>query len=331
MEIGKLPNDVLEKIVISKIENKRDDVISRSGIGEDNAIIDFGDEVCVLSTDPITGATKDIGSLAVHISCNDVSTSGGEAVGVLITLLAPPTAKLEEIEEIMKDASRAAKEVNIEIVGGHTEITDAVNRIVVSSTVIGRQKKSKLPNKAAIAIGDKVLMTKSAAIEGTSILLKEGAEFFKKYLTREDIEIGRALDSQLSVVKEGQIAGDIGVRYMHDITEGGVLGAVWEGAKVANKGILIYEDKIPVMDITKNIAQILDIDPLRLISSGSMLIIVDGRREEELKLELLKNNIDVATIGEIIHEGIFIEKDSKRREILAPESDELYRALQLIY
>lgn len=330
MEIGKLPNDVLEKIVISNIENKRDDVISRSGIGEDNAIIDFGDEVCVLSTDPITGATKDIGSLAVHISCNDIATSGGEAIGVLITLLAPPTARLEEIEEIMQDASRAAKEVNIEIVGGHTEITDAVNRIVISTTVIGRQKKSRLPDRSKIDVGDKIIMTKSTGIEGTSILLKEGKEFFKKYLTDEEIKFGIDLDKKLSVIDEGRIAGDIGVRYMHDITEGGVLGAVWEGAKISSKGILIYEDSIPILDITKKISNILDINPLRLISSGSMLIIVDSKKSNLLMEKLLEKDIESSVIGEIIEEGIYMDQKGQRKTIEAPESDELYRAMKLI-
>ena len=149
MEIGKLPNDVLEKIIISNIKNKRKEVLVKAAVGEDNAIIDFGEEVCVMSTDPITGATKDIGKLAIHISCNDVASSGAEPIGVLLTILAPPGTSEEDIEKIMRDAGQASEEINIEIMGGHTEITDAVNRIIINTTVVGKQLKNKLFIKLA--------------------------------------------------------------------------------------------------------------------------------------------------------------------------------------
>ena len=113
MEIGKLPNDVLEKIVLSNIKNKREEVLVRAAVGEDNAIIDFENNLCVMSTDPITGATKDIGRLAVHISCNDVSTSGAEPIAVLMTILAPPNTTEKDIENIMKEAGEVAKEINV--------------------------------------------------------------------------------------------------------------------------------------------------------------------------------------------------------------------------
>src|SRR5690606_9176083 len=127
----------------------------------------------VLSTDPITGTTKDIGRLAIHISCNDVSTSGAEPIAVLMTILCPPGTSEKELEQIMKDASEAAAEVNVEIIGGHTEVTDSVNKVVVSTTVIGKQLKCKLQNYENIKVGDKVVITKYIGIEGTSIISKE--------------------------------------------------------------------------------------------------------------------------------------------------------------
>src|SRR5699024_8425506 len=112
MEIGKLPNDVLEKIVFDNIKNKREEVLVRSAVGEDNAIMDFGKDVCVLSTDPITGTAKDIGYLAIHISCNDVASSGAEPIGVLMTIMAPPSTTEDDINNIMKEAGIAASELN---------------------------------------------------------------------------------------------------------------------------------------------------------------------------------------------------------------------------
>jgi len=327
MEVGKLPNEILEKIVIANIKNKREEVLVRAAVGEDTAIIDFGEDVCVMSTDPITGATKDIGRLAVHISCNDVATSGAEPIGVLLTILAPPNTREEDLEEIMKDAGRASEEINVEIVGGHTEITDAVNRIVISTTVLGKQVREKLPNSKAIKDGDKVLITKYAGIEGTSIIAKELEVLLIDKIGKEKLDIAKNMDNMLSVVKEGRICGEIGVHYMHDITEGGVLGAVWEASKATGKGIRVIEELIPVKDVTREIADILGIDLYKLISSGSMLIIASEEKVLKIKQELEKVNIKSTVIGEIIDKGTIIEKNGRNYHIQSPASDELYKAL----
>lgn len=330
MEIGKLPNDVLEDIIISNIKNKRKEVLVRAAVGEDNAIIDFGEEVCVMSTDPITGATKDIGKLAIHISCNDVAASGAEPIGVLLTILAPPSTTEEDLERIMKDAGQASKEINIEIMGGHTEITDAVNRIIVNTTVVGKQLKSKLPSYKEIEIGDKVLITKYAAIEGTSIIAKELEDILIDKIGKDKLQIAKDMDSMLSVVKEGRACGELGVNYMHDITEGGIFGAIWEATKATGKGIKINENLIPVKDITKEIMDILEIDPYRLISSGSMLIIAKEEKLKSIYEELAKLDVKISIIGEIINDGVILEKDGQEFEIEPPASDELYKALSLI-
>ena len=329
MEIGKLPNDLLEEIVFKNIKNKRKEVLIGAAIGQDNAIIDFGDEICAISTDPITGTTNRIGKLAVYISCNDVSSSGAEPIGVLLTIMAPPDTTVQDIETIMKDAGEASKELNVEIIGGHTEITDAVNRIVVSSTVIGKQKKENMIDAKKAKVGDKILMTKYAGIEGTTILAKELKNYLLDKMDEKKIEEARNMYKHISVMKEGIICGKIGVKYMHDITEGGVLGAVWEAALAIGKGVKVYEDKIPMKEVTKEIASILNIDPYRLISSGSLIIIADKDKVEMLKDGLDSEGIKVTEIGEVIEEGIYLQKQDRIEEIAPPSSDELYKALSI--
>lgn len=328
MEIGKLPNDILEKIVLSNIKTKRKEVLVGAAVGKDSAVIDFDKEVCVLSTDPITGATKGLGRLAIHISCNDIATNGAEPVGVLMTILVPPSATENDIDTIMKDAEKAASEINVQIIGGHTEITDAVNRIVISTTVIGKQRKDTLPDISKIKTGDKILITKYAAIEGTSIIANELEEELIQKLGKEKLDIAKSMDSMLSVVKEGIICGEIGVRYMHDITEGGIYGAVWEASKAINKGVKIYENLIPVKEVTKEIADILDIDLYRLISSGSMLIIAENDKTPIIEKELNKHGIKSTIIGEVIEKDIILEKNGELFNIDPPSSDELYKALE---
>lgn len=330
MEIGKLPNQALKEIVFSNIRYKRNEIIQGAAIGKDNAIIDFGDEICVISTDPITGATKDIGRLAIHISCNDVASSGAEPIGALLTILAPPSTTEEDLDLIMKEAGEAAEELKIEIMGGHTEVTDAVNRVVISTAVLGKQNRIKMMNPRKVKVGDKVLITKYAGVEGTSILAKELEEYLVGKMDREKILEAQNMGNMISVVREGVICGEIGVHYMHDITEGGVLGAVWEGAVAVNKGIKIYENLIPIKEVTREIASILKIDPYRLISSGSMLIIAGEEKSDIIQKKLKEEGIEVTLIGEIIEEGIVIEREGRIESIEPPASDELYKALSIL-
>lgn len=327
MVTGKLPNDLLEEIVLKYITHKRKDIITGAAVGLDNALVDFGDQVAILSTDPITGAVKDIGKLAVHVSCNDVSASGGRPIGLLMTILAPPETTEEDIKRIMKDAGETSKELDVEIIGGHTEITEAVNKIVISTTVIGKLKKDRIQKLDEIKVGYKVLMSKFAGIEGTSILLNDLEYFFRDKMDLERIKEGQAYNKLLSVVEEGRIGGEVGLNYMHDITEGGVLGAVWEAHKAIGKGIRLYKDFIPLTDITLEVCKLLDINPLRLISSGSMLMIASDAQVELLQAELEKKGIPLTLIGEVIEEGLYMEGLSGIEEIQPPKADELYVAL----
>lgn len=327
MEIGKVSNEILENIVFANIKNKREEVLVSAAIGEDNGIIDFGEYVCVVSTDPVTGATKELGRLAIHISCNDISTSGGQPLAVLLTILCPPGTSEESLEIIMEDAAKAAAEINVEIMGGHTEVTDSVNRTIISATVIGKLLKSQMLDHDSIEVGDKVVLSKYIGIEGTSIIANELEERLKKDLGDEQLQEAKEMSKELSVVKEGITAGKFNAKYMHDITEGGVYGAIWEASKAIDKGILVNKEDIPVKDITLDISRVLDIDPYRLISSGSMLMVISEDNYYNLKEKLEEDDIQLTIIGEIVEEGIFVKEANEVKEIAAPESDELYKAL----
>lgn len=327
MKIGKLPNEVLEKIIFSNISFKRDEVLTRAGIGKDCAVLDLGDNVCVVSTDPITGATQDIGKLAVHVSCNDVASNGAEPVGMLMTILAPPSSTEEDIEKIMDDSNKVASELNVEIIGGHTEITDAVNQIIVSTTVLGKQLKANVLKPENAKIGDKILITKTAGIEGTAIIANEFEEKLKDLISKDLIDEGKSLIENISVVAEGKICGLIGVPYMHDITEGGVLGAAWETAVATNKGVKIDIEAIPLKESTKQICRALNINPYKLISSGSLIIVSPIEKVERIQIELLQNGVDSTVIGKITEKDILAEVNGELEEIDSPDSDELYKVI----
>ena len=191
MSTGKLPNQVLEKMLRDHIHSHREEVLIGAGIGLDTAKVDLGGNVAVLSTDPITGAAEGIGRLAVNVSVNDVVCSSADPVGILLTILAPEDSTYADIERVIGDAAEAAKELNLEIIGGHTEITDAVNRMVVSTTVLGSIEKELIQDITKIQEGDLLYITKSAGLEGTAILCNDREDYLKQYLTEEEIEQGK--------------------------------------------------------------------------------------------------------------------------------------------
>lgn len=326
MEIGKLPNSVLEKIVFNKIKKNREEVIIRPGIGLDCSAVDFGDYTCVLSSDPITGTAKEIGRLAVHISCNDIASCGVEPLGLMATILCPPGTSEQELELIMDQLTSAAAEINVDLLGGHTEVTTAVTRFVISCTAIGRCRKDKLIMTSSAKDDDFLVMTKHAGLEGASILAHEKEQELKEAIGAELVEEAKAYMEQISVVKDGLTAVKFGVNAMHDVTEGGIYGAVWEMCEASGLGAEVYIENIPIQLSTSKICEYYNINPNRLISSGCMLIAcADGNGlVESLKAE----GIHSAVIGRMngtrkkmmVCSGV-------REEILPPEADELYKVL----
>lgn len=319
LKTGKLDSDLLKKIVFDNITFRREEVLTRPGIGEDCAEIDFGEYICTMSTDPITASVNDIGRLAIHISCNDIASNGIQPIGIMLTVMLPEGTTEEDVEKIMKQAAHAAEMMEVEIVGGHTEITPAVNRPVIVSTAVGRDVKSK--ERFKTMPGDLIFITKQCGIEGTGIIASDREEDVKDILTEEELLHARAMLDRVSVVAEGTAAGRTGVCAMHDITEGGVLGAVWELCTVAGLGAEIEEKRIPVDPVTQKVCSRFDINPLRLISSGCMLIIARPEKKEQLE-----NVIEEITcIGKVMDREYGIRMDG--REIEPPETDELYKAV----
>jgi len=328
MEIGKVPTEVLKEVIFSNIKHRRPEVLVRPNIGEDCAVVDFGDYVCVMSTDPITGATKDIGSLAIHISCNDIASSGVEPLGIMLTIMAPPNTTKEDLGYVMKEANRAAASINVEIIGGHTEITDAVNRMIISATAIGRQLKNKLVLSEGAKLGDAVFMTKHAGLEGVSIIARDLEEKLKDKVSYDIIKSAQDFSNNVSVVKEGMLASSIGVNSMHDVTEGGIFGAIWELAEVSGLGIEVYEDNISIRNETLEICQLFSINPMRLISSGVMVMTIPQDMKNLLIEAFNKECIDIREIGKIIEKERIVLKGEKTINLDPPGVDELYKAFK---
>ncbi|MEG0774458.1 AIR synthase family protein [Clostridium sp.] len=322
MRVGKLNWDDLKYIIDNHKGITRDEVRISNGVGEDCAVINYGDYECVISTDPVTGADKNIGKIAVHINCNDIASCGIEPLGVLVTILAPPTTTLDELHEIMREIHQETSKLNVQVIGGHTEITEAVNKVIISCTAIGKGLVGSAISTAGAKIGDDIVVTKYLCLEGTSILVNDFHEKSREILEDEEIQEAKRYIDYLSVVEEGKIAGRLKVNSMHDITEGGVLGALWELSKASDVGFKVYENKMPITNITKKLCEKFNIDPLKFISSGSMIITC--KNGYELVDKLKEQGINGSVIGKITScKGILVV-NNKDHEVEPPEADELF-------
>ena len=329
LKAGKLDSELLKKIVFDKITFRRPEVLTRPGIGEDCAVVDFGSYDCVMSTDPISAAVSDIGRLSIHISCNDIASNGIQPLGIMLAVMLPVGTTEEEIEEMMRQAGEVSAKLGVEIIGGHTEITPAVNTPVIVSTAIGRAPKSGSQQADQLVPGDYIMITKAAGLEGSGIIACDFEEELKSVLTAEEIAEAKSLLDQVSVVAEGVAAGEVGTHGMHDVTEGGILGAVWELCQIAGTGAEVWVDEIPVKDVTKKICGHFDIDYLRLISSGCMVIMVPPEKKEAMEAAMDRIGVELSCIGVIkeADKGIMMKNGDKMEEVAPPASDELYKVV----
>lgn len=327
MKVGKVPEAVLKRSVLKQIRTDRPEVLLGASVGEDCAAVALQeDEMFVLSTDPITGTAKDIGHLAIQITLNDLASAGAEPIGVMLTFLLPEKLSEAKLRAMMEQAEEAAHAANVQIMGGHTEVTRVVNQPVISVVGVGKAKKGRLISTAGARPGMDVIVTKWIGLEGTSIIAKEReAELLTRY-PKALVDEAKAFDRYLSVLPEAATAVKSGVSAMHDVTEGGIFGALWEMAESAGVGLEIDLKKIPVRQETIEVCEFFDVNPYGLISSGSMLMAAaDGNG---LVRALEAEGIHAVCIGKVRQgNDRVIVSGEERRFLEPPKTDELYRVV----
>ena len=256
----------------------------------------------VLKSDPITFATDAVGHYAVLVNANDIATAGATPRWFMTTLLFPPGTTGSAIWLTMDELNRISSKYAITLCGGHTEITDAVTRPVVIGSLVGTVARKNLIDKSSMRPGDKVLMTKAVAVEGTAIIAREFEARLKALnVSDEQIQNGRQLLDQISIMEEAKLAVNVGgVSAMHDVTEGGLATALFELSAAGGYGIRVEMDAIPVFPETEHICRLLDISPLGLIGSGTLLICCRPEQSEKMMHALLTAGVRVTCIGEVL-------------------------------
>jgi hydrogenase maturation factor len=328
---GKIPIDILKEVVFKNLGIPRKEVTVGPSAGIDGAVLDLGDKSLIVSMDPITGAVERIGWLAVNVNANDIATFGVEPAFLFSCMLLPEGADRKLVETISTQMNSAAKELGIAIVGGHCESTPSLSNPIVVCCIIGMTKKGYYVTAGGAKAADKLILTKSAGIEGTAILATDREKELNKTLNAGMLQNAKNLYNQISVVKDALIACKTGrVHAMHDPTEGGVAGGIHEIADASNLGVKVFEEAIAIQPETVKICRHFKIDPLQLISSGALLISAEPRSANKIVENLKLQRIQASVIGEFIEdisERVLTRKDGRTEILPRPLSDHLWTAL----
>ena len=330
MDIGKFPPSLLEKL-LRKTGVSDPRVVLGPGVGEDAAVLDLGETLLVAKSDPITFATDRIGWYAVQVNANDIACTGGTPRWFLATLLVPERFTEDQAEELFDQILDACNAIGVALVGGHSEVTYGIDRPLVTGTMLGEVSRDRLVKTGGAQEGDSIVVTKGIAIEGTALLALERAGDLRKAGVSDDIITLSAelLDSPgISVIADAQIAcATAQVHSMHDVTEGGLITGLREVAAASGLGLAIEEDSVPVLPVTRQVCQALELDPMGLLASGALIITLPSGDVPSLLSELEKKGIDGWEIGMMLapEEGLISIGRAGEVELPQFSRDELAR------
>jgi len=328
---GKIPIDLLKEVVFKNLGIERPEVVLGPSSGIDGAVIKVGNQTLIVSMDPITGALERIGWLAVNVNANDIATFGVEPAFLFSCILLPEGANRRTVETICAQMDKAARKLGIAIAGGHCEVTPDLTNPIVVGCAVGIAEKGKYVTAGGAKNGDKLILTKTAGIEGTAILASDRENQLKKAMSTKMLQKAKEFFSQTSVVEDAITAFKTGgVHAMHDPTEGGIIGGIYEMAEASNIGVRIHEEKIPVQPETARICRFLKINPLQLVSSGALLIAAKPNAASKIVENLKKKNLQASIIGDFLEDRenrTLVTRNGKEQALPKPTSDHLWLAL----
>ncbi len=313
---GKVSPDDLLSHVFARTGAADEAVLQGPAIGEDAAAIDLAGETLVVSSDPISLAASRIGTLGVNVACNDVAVSGADPRWLTAVVMLPDEGVLEEITD---DLDAAARDLGVAIVGGHSEYVDALERPIVSLTAMGTT--DEFVSTGGAEPGDRVLITKAAAVEGTAILAADFGDDLE--VPREVCERAETFLEEISVVPDARVLREFATA-MHDPTEGGVAAGLHELARASGVRLEVDPDAIPIREETRLLCDAVGVDPLRIFGSGSVVATVPAEDVDDALEALEDAGLEAAEIGVVREAEGEPRLHLGEESIVDPIEDDLY-------
>ena len=324
MRRGKISENVLKRSVLKKINTHRKEVINGADVGTDCAVLSFEEGYDIaLSATPVMAPIEDISSYAIPMALNNIAVVGAEPVGVMLSVLLPEKTEEDELQQMMKRAQDICSACGADIIGGHTEVIPDIEEPIMTVTGVGKRNNMRKDSLQGVKANQDIVISKWIGLEGTVRLARErGEELCTRYPARM-IEEAAAYDKYLSVIPEAATAMKSGVCGMHDVSRGGVFGALWELAQRAGVGLEIDLKKRPVKQETIEICEFFELNPYELLSGGCL--IMTAGNGEALVAALERENIPATVVGRTTagNDRVIYNEDEKRY-LDRPKTDQIY-------
>lgn len=324
MRPGKLSDSILKRTVLKQIKKNRSEVLGGAGIGEDCAI--FACEGSNMVSAVGTYAVSDRQDMirAIYKEVNNLATAGGEGVAVTLAITLPERASEEKLKKLMDGAAQAARELKIQIAGGHTTVSKYVSEKLVTVTAYGKVPADKTYTTKGAKPGQDIVMTKWIGLEGTAILANKKREELLTRYPEYLVEEAASFDKYLSIIPEAATAVKSGVCVMHDASEGGILATLWELAESSGVGLQIDMKKLPIRQETVEVCEFCDVNPYELLSGGCLVMTAEDGNS--LVLALQEQGIPAVVVGKITDSNDrLIFNGEEKRFLDKPAADEIYK------
>lgn len=313
---------------LSKAE--AESILLGPGLGRDFSAIEFREgEAAVLSVCPVTRTRTEIAFCGVMEAVNNIACSGARPAGILATVLMPTTAAEQELRQLMKELDQAAALAGVSVAGGHTEVSRRVKEPLIVLTAVGAVLKEEMMTPGSARAGMELVLSKAVGLQGTAILAKEREEELRSRFTQPFLDKAQAFIRELPILPEIRAVREIGDRQdavLHDLSEGGIFGALWELGQSSGVGMEVELHKIPIRQETVEICEFFDINPYKLIAGGSLLLAVENGTAAVRAME--QAGIPAAVIGRLTEgNDRVVVNDGERRFLETTQTDELYKVI----
>ncbi|HEX9971293.1 MAG TPA: AIR synthase family protein [bacterium] len=338
-DIGKVSADIFDEIILPHLGRKRPDVLIGPQNGVDVGVVDIGNgQVMVTTTDPIFVVPpygwERSGWFAVHILASDAATSGLAPTHITMDLNLPLSITKEQFETLWQVMHRECDKIGMAIISGHTGRYEGCEYPMIGgATVICIGSEDKYVTPTMARIGDSIIITKGAAVEASGLF---AVTFPQKVAERYGEKVAKEAEEifwQMSVVEDALTAVEVGVREdgvtaMHDATECGVWGGLYEIAQASKVGVVVDKEKIIVQDVVGKVCDLFNIDPYSSISEGTLIITCRPQKANEVIKRLSHKGIQASMVGEIVpkEKGMHYFENGKEHELVHPRVDPFWGA-----
>jgi hydrogenase expression/formation protein HypE len=337
--VGKISPAVMKDIIYPNLGARRGEILKGPAAGVDTCIVELGDgQVLVASTDPISLIPKlgveDSAWMSVNLLVNDISTSGLPPKYLLVDLNLPESLSIDDLSRYWSALSSECSALGMSIVGGNTAKFEGCELTIVGSgTVLSTGPKTDVVSSSGAKLGDKVIVTKGAAISATGLLSRIFPSTVRKKLGRNAQEESSEYFRKIPVLRDATLAvsvgrGDNDISGMHDVAEGGVLAGMMELASASSLGMRIEKSAIPLSEETELVCKLFDVDPYWSLGEGALLITCDPQKAPRVVDKLREGGVEAAVVGEMVdtEEGVFLSGEGMKGQLVRPAEDPYWGA-----